>query len=694
MLEILSPAGSPEAVVAAVQSGADAIYVGLDAFNARRGAKNFTNEEFIDAVTYCHARSCKVYVTVNTLVSDREIESVAQLGRFISRAGADAAIVQDLGVARILREVCPDLPLHASTQMSIHNLAGAIAAYELGMTRVVLARELTLEQIAHIAKNSPVEVEVFVHGALCFCHSGQCYMSALIGRRSGNRGMCAQPCRLQYSMGRMSDQYPLSLKDNCLINHIDALVEAGVKCVKIEGRMKRPEYCAVVTSIYSKVIHDRTMPTEKDFEALELAFSRDGFTDGYLTGEKNDMFGVRTEQGRETTKLFNDIRHDYAMGERRRVGVKFYAVVRRGETAKLLVVDEEGHRASVEGPVAQPAVNAPLTEQGLREQLHKTGGTQFKCLEVKTTVDNGLFLPAAAINEMRRNALEELTVSCVTPPKRREGNVPAFPHETRRAMAPVLTVQVRNAEQLIPEMAELNPHTVYVPLEVIVENPKKLRPFNEKGIEVAAILPRIITDSELPEVSKLLKQAKDIGIDTVLCANLGHIALAKLAGMRVRGDFGLNAFNSYTMDILSRAGLSSVTASFEMRMAQVRDLKKSIDTELIVYGRLPLMITDQCIIKRSSGNCTCQNNHQLSDRMGSIFPVMKEFGCRNVIYNSHKLFLADKSADINASGVWAQRLIFTTETARECLRVMERYLGLNDYEPNGITRGLYYRGVE
>ena len=694
MLEILSPAGSPEAVVAAVQNGADAIYVGLDAFNARRGAKNFTNEEFVDAVTYCHARACKVYVTVNTLASDREMEAVAELGRFISRSGADAAIVQDLGVARILRAVVPDLPLHASTQMSIHNLAGAIAAHEMGMTRVVLARELTLEQIAHIAKNAPIEVEVFVHGALCFCHSGQCYMSALIGRRSGNRGMCAQPCRLQYSMGRMSDEYPLSLKDNCLINHIDALVEAGVKCVKIEGRMKRPEYSGVVTGIYSKVIHDRTLPTEKDMQALELAFSRDGFTDGYLTGEKNDMFGVRTEQGRETTKLFNDARHEYATGERRRVGVRFYAIVRRGENAKLLAVDEQGHRASVEGAAAQPAVNAPLTERSLSEQLYKTGGTQYKCLEVKTSIDDGLFLPAAAINEMRRNVLEALTLTCLEPPQRREGNIPAMPMESNRSMAPVLTVQVLNADQLVPEMAELAPKIVYVPLEVITENPKKLRPFNEKGVTVAAVLPRVITDTELPAVSEQLKKAKELGITTVLCGNLGHIALAKIAGMKVRGDFGLNAFNSYTMEILSRAGLHSVTASFEMRMAQVRDLRKSIDTELIVYGRLPLMITDQCIIKRSSGNCTCQNNHTLSDRMGSIFPVMREFGCRNVIYNSHKLFLADKAADINASGVWAQRLIFTTETARECVKVMERYLGLNDYEPNGITRGLYYRGVE
>ena len=242
MLELLSPAGSPEAVVAAVQSGADAIYLGLGGFNARRGAKNFTEKEFLDSVKYCHERGCRVYVTLNTLASDREMEEVAALGRFVSEAGADAVLVQDLGVARVLRAACPDLPLHASTQMSVHNLGGVHAAAQMGITRVVLARELSLDQIAIIASRSPIEVEVFVHGALCFCHSGQCYMSALIGRRSGNRGMCAQPCRLQYSMGRRAGDYPMSLKDNCLVDYLEALDKAGVACIKIEGRMKRPEY--------------------------------------------------------------------------------------------------------------------------------------------------------------------------------------------------------------------------------------------------------------------------------------------------------------------------------------------------------------------------------------------------------------------------------------------------------------------
>ena len=316
MLELLAPAGSPEAVVAAVQNGADAVYLGLGGFNARAGAKNFTDEEFLAAVKYCHERGCKVYVTLNTLCADRETEDLARLGVFVSDAGADAALVQDLGAARILRSVCPDLPLHASTQMSIHNLAGVHAAHQLGMKRAVLARELSRSQIRAITAHAPIETEVFVHGALCFCHSGQCYMSALIGRRSGNRGMCAQPCRMQYSMGRRAEEYPLSLKDNCLIDYLSELDADGVRCVKIEGRMKRPEYTAIVTQIYHRAVHEGVAPTEKDMEKLRLAFSRDGFTSGYYTGKRDDMFGVRGEADRDANQLFTEARRAYDEMER------------------------------------------------------------------------------------------------------------------------------------------------------------------------------------------------------------------------------------------------------------------------------------------------------------------------------------------------------------------------------------------
>ena len=695
MLELLSPAGSPEAVVAAVQSGADAIYLGLGGFNARRGAKNFTDEEFADAVKYCHERGCKVYVTLNTLAADRELGELARLGQFVSAAGADAALVQDLGAARVLRAACPDLPLHASTQMSVHNLAGVHAAAQLGMQRVVLARELSREQIRFIAAHSPIEVEVFVHGALCFCHSGQCYMSALIGRRSGNRGMCAQPCRMQYSMGRRADDYPLSLKDNCLVNYLAELDEMGVKCIKIEGRMKRPEYTAIVTDIYHRAAHEGVPPTEKDFDKLRLAFSRDGFTDGYYTGKKQEMFGVRSEPDKDANKLFTEARRAYASGEMRRVDVDFHIALHRGENAALTAQDIDGNRVTVRGPIPETAQGAGLTEESVSAQLYKTGGTPFRCRNVSGYVGEKLFLSAAAINELRRSALEKLMDQRALPPQRRTGLVPGvLPAEVDPERRMALNVQVSSAAQLTPELLEAKPNYVYVPLQILAEKPDCAAPFAEAGAGIVAVLPRIVTDTEMEDVLSMLKKVRAAGISEALVGNLGQIAPARNAGFALRGDFGLNVFNSQTLKVLADAGLRSATASFELRLGQVRDMIKCLDTELIVYGRLPLMVSDQCVVSAAGGGCICDSGVSLADRMGSVFPVVKEFGCRNVILNAHKLFLADKVADLRPCGLWAGRLLFTTETPRECALVTKAYRGMNDYQPNGLTRGLYYRGVE
>ena len=696
MLELLAPAGSPTAVIAAVQNGADAVYLGLDSgFNARQGAKNFTEEEFLDAVRYCHARGCKVYVTLNTLCADRELEALASLAAFVSEAGADAALVQDLGAARVIRSVCPDLPLHASTQMSVHNLAGVHAAAQLGMQRVVLARELSREQIRLIAAHSPIEVEVFVHGALCFCHSGQCYMSALIGRRSGNRGMCAQPCRMQYSMGRRMSEYPLSLKDNCLVDYLQELEQAGVACIKLEGRRKRPEYTAIVTGIYHRAAHEGVAPTEKDMELLRLAFSRDGFTDGYYTGKKQDMLGIRGEEDKDAARLFAQVRRSYASGEMRRVDVDFDVSLRPHRAASLTVRDKHGHSVSVYGPVPEPAQTAGLGLSALASQLYKTGGTPFRCRSVEGVVAPGLFLSTAAVNALRRDALEALSARLTEPPRRRQGMMPIPPH-SHAASSPLLNVQVLSAAQLTPELAEASPANVYIPLSLLCELPEAtLRPFRDNGCGLVAVLPRVITDTELTALAPMLEQARAAGIQEALVGNLGHIAIARGAGFDVRGDFGLNVFNSYTAQVLAEAKLRSVTASFELRMAQVRDLAKCVDTELIIYGRLPCMVTDQCLISQSSGGCSCDSGSAtLSDRMGSVFPVVREFGCRNVILNSHKLFLADKSEDILSCGLWAGRLMFTTETPRECAQIIKAYQGQSEYRPNGLTRGLYYRGVE
>ena len=694
MIELLSPAGSPEAVIAAVQNGADAIYMGLGNFNARRGAKNFTDEEFERSMRYCRIRGCKVYVTLNTLVNDREIAQAVESARLASQLGADGIIIQDLGLAYAIRQALPDIPLHASTQMSIHNLAGVEAAAEMGMTRAVLARELSLEQIKFITQHASIETEVFVHGALCFCQSGQCYMSALIGRRSGNRGMCAQPCRMQYSLGGRMDDYPMSLKDNCLVDRLRELEEAGVACLKIEGRMKRPEYTAIVTKIYSKALKEHRQPSAEEMETLEKAFSRQGFTQGYFNGDKKDMFGRREEPDKDTEKLFTLARKGYSEGELRRVPVHFYTVAEKGMPVKAIAFDNDGNRAAAMGGVPEKARGQGLTATYITEQMFKTGGTPYNCVENRAQADPGLYLPASEINDLRRRLVSELSEQRAKPPIRRVGKLPEKPKGKLPTGDPAMIFQVLTEEQLSPELAALKPQYLYVPLTLMTEKLDLLRPFAEQGTIPVAVLPRVIADNEAAAVYDMLSRMFDQGVNEALVGNLGHAMLAKKAGMKLRGDFGLNTFNALSMEVIRQAGFISATASFELRLSQIRDMIKPLDTELIIYGRIPLMVSDQCIIRHSAGRCNCQTPGQMADRMGSVFPVVKEFGCRNVIYNAHKLYLADKAEDVYAAGAWGLRMMFTTEGMRECVEVAKGYMGLSDYKPNVLTRGLYYRGVD
>ena len=695
MLELLSPAGSPEAVIAAVQNGADAVYMGLGIFNARRGAKNFSDEEFERAVRYCRIRGCKVYVTMNTLVGDREMEQAASLARRVSELGADAILVQDLGLLSVLKKAVPDVPLHASTQMSIHNLAGVEAAAEMGLARAVLARELSFEQIKFITKHASIETEIFVHGALCFCHSGQCYMSSLIGRRSGNRGMCAQPCRMEYSLGgRLEDSHPLSLKDNCLIDRLREIEDAGVACVKIEGRMKRPEYTGIVTGIYSRIIKERREPTADEIQALTGAFSRQGFTQGYFNGTKTDMFGIRAETDKAGEKLYSEARKEYIGREERRVPVKFYTIVNAGEAVKAAAIDDLGNKVVAFGAEPQKAIRQAISSEVLSDRLGKTGGTPYYCTEVQSRVQNGLFLSASEINELRRKLVTALSERRAAPPQRRSLPTPPLPAGQNAVTDPVMIYQVCMAEQLTEELADTKPDYIYVPVRVMYDNFELVQVFAGRGAVPVAVLPRIIPDDEAAQLFSMLRELFDRGINEALVGNLGHIKLARKAGMKIRADFGMNVFNSYSMDMLRQMGFLSATASFELRLAQVRDMAKCVPTELIAYGRLPLMISEQCVISHSLGSCSCQTPALLSDRMGSTFPVVREPEHRNVIYNSRKLFMADKNDELCGIGLWGMRLMFTTEGARECVQVAKRYKGEGDYQPNDLTRGLYYRGVD
>ena len=696
MLEILSPAGSPEGVVAAVQNGADAIYLGFGDYNARKNAKNFTLDEFGHAIEYCRIRGVKTYLTLNTLLSDNELPSAMERAKEACRFGIDAIIVQDLGVMRALRQAVPEVPLHASTQMSIHNLEGAKMAAAMGLKRVVVARELSRKKLAYICKNSPIEIEVFVHGSLCMSYSGQCYMSGVIGRRSGNRGLCAQPCRLSYSAVGHDVKYPLSLKDNCLVRYMEDLEKIGVTGIKIEGRMKRPEYSAIVTGIYSKAAHKGKTPTQEDLQALQKAFSRQGFTDGYYTDHIGaDMFGIRDEDQRVDSVMFATARKNYLNGEYQRVPVRFVGTISSGKRAKFAAADDRKNTAIVYGPIPEPAFHKELTVAVLQTQLHKTGGTPFLCVGVKSTVDPGLSLPVSAFNEMRRNLLADILEQRRPVKARPEGEFLPAEHDEERSGPPMLTVSVMRADQLSAGMEELCPGILYIPvMEFGFETPVMQSILENENINVVAALPRVIHDSDKKSVSEMINRARMLGVTEALVGNLGHIQFARSHGLAVRGDFGLNVFNSEALIVLRNLGLLSATLSFELRLAEIREIKKPIDTELIVYGRFPLMITENCIVKNCSGACTCDSFSGLIDRQGALFPVVPEFGCRNILLNSKKLFMADKRRATASAGLWAERLSFTTENAVECVTVMKRYMGLGDYVPSGFTRGLYYRGVE
>ena len=695
MLELLSPAGSMEAVAAAVQNGADAVYLGYGDFNPRRNAKNFSREEFAAAVSYCHLRGAKVYLTLNTLLTDRELPEAAKYAADASAIGADAVLVQDLGVLRMLRQVSPDLPLHASTQMTLHNLDGVKQAADLGLQRAVLARELSRDQIAYICERSPIEIEVFAHGALCMCYSGQCFLSSVIGGRSGNRGLCAQPCRLKYGWGDKADEYPLSLKDNCLLSYLRELEQMGVSSIKIEGRMKRPEYVAVVTKAYRTALDGKRV-TEEDLRELEAVFSRQGFTQGYYEGKTGaDMFGVRQEP-EENRELFAAARATYESGENIRIPTRFYAMIRRDEPAQLAVEDDAGHVCKANGPIPEEAQVRALTEEELAERLGKTGGTPYVCAQVRARIDPGLMLPASAINAMRRDALAILTAQRGRAPKRQINayNPPALYDGMSGELQ--LTISVRQVSQITSRMLALRPAVLYVPLEELVEHPE-LPGLLGVETQLAAILPRVVWSGENQRLAQQLRSVYAMGVRQLLVGNLGQVRIAKAAGFAVRGDFGLNIFNSRAMHYLRAQGIDSQLLSFEMTLPQIRDVSKAVPAEVLIYGRLPLMLTENCVIRNRTGTCSCDSAApvKLTDRMGEEFPVLKDPGtCRSVIYNGKKLYLIDKKEAFRGMGLWALRLSFTTENPGEIDTILYQYHTGGVFDAGSYTRGLYSRGVE
>ena len=653
--ELLAPAGDFEALLAAVAGGADAVYIGGKSFSARAFAKNFELDEIREAVRYCHIHGVKLYVTLNTLIYDKELPSALEYAAQLYRIGIDALIIADIGLISLIREHIPSLELHASTQASVHNSIGADELERLGCKRVVLARELSKENIAATTEKCIPEVEVFLHGALCVCHSGQCLFSSLVGGRSGNRGECAQPCRLHYSGGK----YPLSLSDLSLAEHIPELIASGVASLKIEGRMNSPDYVYRVTEIYRRLLDEQRCATKPELTELSRIFSRGGFTDGYFKGELfSKMTGIRSEADKESTRSLEEL-HFTPMRAKISARVK----IKSGERAELTLSLGE-REATVFGEIPTAAINSPIKTDDLKARLSKMGNTYFslKNEDISVELDEGLNMPPSAINELRRRAAEALA-SCDRALPELE-----IPRPKRRApSAKMRTAQFLNYESAksfisdYPEEAQ-SLDKLFVPLFSFDES---LAQYTER---VGVYLPPIITESELKAVRKKLAEVKNQGILYALVGNIGHFELAKEAELEIFGDFRLNIMNGISAEAYRKLGASFLLSSAELSAPQARDIGEGV----VAYGRVPLMITERCFIKENFGCSECGKS-SLSDRRGFKFPMVREWEHRNLILNSVTTYMADKQGELDSFSLNHRHFLFTTESAEECAKVIVAY---------------------
>ncbi len=670
--ELLAPAGSMESIYAAVRCGADAVYVGGAKFSARANATNFTDEELAQAVDYCHLHGVKVYRAMNTIVFAEEMKDFLAAAKQSAEIGVDGLIVQDIGAARLLREMLPDMKLNASTQMTIHTPDGARLAKKMGFSRVVAARELSLEQLKGMT-DTGIEIEAFVHGALCMSVSGQCFMSAMIGSRSANRGMCAQACRLPFSAAGGKERYDLSLKDLCGIPQIDKLGEIGISSLKIEGRMKRAEYVAAAVTACRAQLDGR----EPDLDTLKAVFSRSGFTDGYLTGRLGtEMFGYRRKEDVVSAEgVLPELREKYRK-ETKAATADFCAYIKSGEPSRLEMTCE-GITVTAEGTVPEIAKNRPADRDYIARQLDKLGDTIYTIGNICTEIDDGLMLPASAINALRREAVEKMDTARIKAAKSAQRICEVDLEFKRENRYPAkIRVKISDTEQLA---GASNADETVIPL--------KLWDKVSAADNIIVELPRFVDNEE--KLKKQLEAVKQKGFTHILCTNIAHVKLGKALSFTLHGGFGLNIVSPYSVETARQLGLADITASFEMKASQLPKICGNIPVGVIGYGYLPVMLTRNCPVKQAVGGCkNCTG--RLTDRTGREFRVRCD-GVSSEILNSDLLMMSDRTDEICADFV---ELDFTDETAAEIKRVISCYREGRKLSDGGFTRGLYYRGIE
>ena len=661
--EILAPAGSMESLIAAVRCGANAVYLGTKGINARRGATNFTFEELKQAVEYCHARDVKIYLALNILISDSERELAYKTVEAGLSLGVDAFIIQDLGLAKIIHSHFPTARMHASTQCSVNSPEGFKALEKMGFVRAVLPREMSLDEIREIRQATDMELEMFVHGALCMCVSGQCYLSAMLGGRSGNRGLCAQPCRLGFSADA-SRSCDLSLKDLSLIGNINEIAQAGVVSLKIEGRMKRPEYVAAAVSSCKKAIDGEYSASDEN--TLKSVFSRTGFTDGYFTGERKDMFGTRQKEDVVAAKdVLKELSHLYD-NENPLVPIDIEFICKANRKTQLTAT-ALGKAVTVTGTVPEKAINKPMTNESVETRLAKFGNTQFYLNNITIDLDDGLILPASVINSMRREAVEILSEVKIEPFTQMPYKADRY---AEKNCTPYYTARFLNPDS-IPDKHPFK--RIFIPIwssdEDFVDN--------RAGVEI----PRGLFGME-EKLTKRLEHLKKIGVRKALCSNLGAYSLAQKMGFEVYGDFGLNIFNSESAQLFN-----SPILSFEATLEQTNRIGAK-DTGIIGYGYLPLMLTRNCPIKNHLGCSRCTG--KLTDRKGFEFKVKcSPYPCVEVL-NPVPVYMGDRQNEIKTDFI---HFYFTDESKNQVEQIINLFKTGGQFDGK-YTRGLTYRGVE
>ena len=687
-IEILAPVGNEEMLRAAVFSGADAVYLGFSGFNARTSANNFNADTLKDAVAFCHARGVAVHVALNTTVYGGELPALEQAIRAVAASGADAVICQDLAVATLIGKIAPQLPRHGSTQMSVHSLQGALELKELGFTRVVLARELSMPEVEHITKHCGIETECFVHGALCMCVSGQCYMSAFLGGRSGNRGSCAGPCRLPFEANALPEGKPgrlhhLSLKDNSVIDKLDKLQTLGVASAKIEGRLRTPEYVAAAVSACLAGREGRAY----DRDLLKNAFSRSGFTSGYLDGKiDGTMFGVRSEADAEQTKKTLPMLRELYRRERSRVPVKMKLEIEEGGE-KLTVTDADGSKAFAYGDAEpQPARTDPTAS--LHRSLAKTGGTPFAVEDQDITVemDGGpWFIPGGAVNELRREALDALLKKreVLRPWPTTDEHVPALPLRTLPSRR-TLRARFENWEQ-VPERALDGIEYLILPIAQADRVPREWR------AKTLLELPRVMFGKLEEDTARRIAATQDTGFAGYEVSNIAHLRLCR--GLPMSGSFGLNITNQLAAQFYADNGLGSMLILPEVKDSDISTIApthngRPVPTGVLVYGHMPLMITRACPLQNIHDCAHCDKTGVLTDRKAKKFPVRCGLGVRT-IYNPVPIYMGDKPGALTVDyGV----AYFTLESREEAAKILEMIRTHAPFEGD-FTRGLYFKGT-